>query len=347
MGILTSQKISTYYELFKTIDVSYSKEIMQVTGLITKQVFLKCVSDFWPCYIYSSSFQGAKVVVSIKSGILQKLERANNMVSLRFSFRVADKGDPLTFFVNTKSTGYVPYQGSDEMALFTLQFTQRPPDDLIEIMGRILDANVNSSKRKDERILINPESSRKLNISKESAVLIQNVPRQCILRDVSFSCARLIMMGVAKFLVNKEAFLKMDFDEPRETFLLKGNLANAELIEGRKELISLDLQYDENMVPMGYKIRINDYLSQIRPDGRGSENVIDKKPVPPKKPSAAPASSAAPTAAKPAAPGQQATEQPAAAQPSAAKPPETEWPSPDEIASAPPVNKVVDSKPPS
>ena len=327
MGILTSQKISAYYDLFKTIDVIYSKEILQVTGLMTKQVFLKCASDFWPCVISSSSFQGAKVLVSTKTGILQKLERANNMVSLKFSFKVADKGDPLTFFVTTKSTGYVPYQGSEDMALFSLSFTQRPPDDLIEIMGRILDAGVNSKKRKDERILITPDSSRKLNISKESAILIDNLPRHCILRDISFSGARLIMMGVAKFLVNKEAFLKMDFDEPRESFLLKGNLVGAEQVEGRKELISLDLQYDENNVQMGYKIRVNDYLSQIRPDGRGSENIVEKKPVqpPPAKPAAA-------KPAKPAAP--------------AAKP-ATEWPSPDEIASgAPPVNKVVD-KPPS
>jgi len=340
MGILTSQKISAYYELFKSIDVSYSKEIMQVTGLITKQVFLKCASDFWPCVISSSSFQGAKVLVSIKSGILQKLERANNMVSLKFCFKVADKGDPLSFFVTTKSSGYVPYQGSEDMALFTLQFTQRPPDDLIEIMGRILDANVNSKKRKDERILITPDSSRKLNIGKESAVLIDNLPRHCILRDISFSGARIIMMGVAKFLVNKEAFLKMDFEEPRDTFLLRGNLVTAEQVEGRKELISLELQYDENIVPMGYKIRINDYLSQIRPDGRGSENIVEKKPAQPAPPVKKPA---APAAAKPS-----ATPTVPAAQPAAAKPSTTEWPSPDEIASnAPPVNKVVDTKPPS
>jgi hypothetical protein len=222
------------------------------------------------------------------------------------------------------------------MALFSLQFTQRPPDDLIEIMGRILDANVNSTKRKDEMILINPESSRKLRINKESAVLIQNVPRQCILRDISFSGARIIMMGVAKFLVDKEAVIKMDFDDPRESFLMKGNLVSAEMVEGRKELISLDLQYDESIVPMGYKIRVNDYLSQIRPDGRGSENVVEKKP-------AQPAVKPAPTAAKPAAPAAQPS-----ATPTAAKQPATEWPSPDEIASgAPPVNKVVDSKPPS
>jgi len=283
MGILTSQKISEYYERFKSIDVTFTKEIIQVTGLMTNQVYLKCVGDFWPCVIFSSSFQGAKIVSNIKSGILQKLERANNMVSLRFCFKVAEKGNPVTFFVNTRSTGHSSYGGSQDAAIFTLQFTQRPPDDLIEIMGRILDANVASAKRRDERILINPETSRKIGIaSKESAIFIQKVPRHCILRDISFSGAKLIMMGVAKFLVNKDAALRMDFEDPRESYLIQGKFIRSETVEGRKELVALVLMFNENTVPMGYKIRLNNYLSQVRADSRGSEKGFGDEKVPKK-----------------------------------------------------------------
>jgi hypothetical protein len=182
------------------------------------------------------------------------------------------------------------------VALFNLQFTQRPPDDLIEIMGRILDANVASAKRREERIIITPDSSRKLNIfSKESAIFIQKVPRHCILRDVSFSGAKIIMMGVAKFLVDKEAALRMDFDDPRESFLLKGKLIRSEPVEGRKELVALGIIFDENSVPMGYKIRLNDYLSQVRAEDRGSEKTSGgaaKKSVPVKAPERTPAEKA-------------------------------------------------------
>jgi hypothetical protein len=273
MGVVTSQKITVYYDRFKNIDVTFTKEIIQVTNLITNQVFLKCVGDFWPCVIYSSSFQGAKIVVNTKSGILQKMEQANNMVSLRFSFKNADTGNPVTFFINTKSLGYSPYGGSADVALFNLQFTQRPPDDLIEIMGRILDANVNSAKRREERITITPDSARRLNVlAKESAVFIQGVPRRCILRDISFSGAKLIMMGIAKFLVGKDAALRIDFDDPRESFLLKGKFLRAELVEGRKDLVALVVLFVETIVPMGYKIRINDFLSQVRADTRGLED---------------------------------------------------------------------------
>ncbi|MDR2101324.1 MAG: PilZ domain-containing protein [Treponema sp.] len=276
MGLLTTQKITVYYERFKTIDVTFTKEIIQVTGLITQQVHLKCVSDFWPCIIYSSSFEGAKIIANVKSGLIEKMQQANNMVSLRFCFKSPETGNPVTFFVSARSVGSAPYGGSKDVAMLTLQFSQRPPDDLIEIMGRVLDANVNSSKRREERILLTIDSQRKLNVlSKESAVFIQGVPRRCILRDISFSGAKLIMMGVAKFLVDRESALRIDFDDPRESFLLRGKFIRSEIVEGRKDLVALVIQFDEAQIPMGYKMRINDYLGQVRadnrPDNRGGE----------------------------------------------------------------------------
>ncbi|MDL2229241.1 pilus assembly protein PilZ [Treponema sp. OttesenSCG-928-L16] len=294
MAVITSQKITTYYERYKTIEVTLTKEIIRVTGLITQQVYLKCVGDFWPCVIYSSSFQQAKVVANIRSGLVQKLQQANNLVSLRFCFKNADTGSPLTFFVSCRSMGYAPYGGSKDIAMFTLQFTQRPPDDLIEIMGRLLDANVNSAKRKEERILLTTDSLRKLKIlSKDSAVFIQGVPRRCILRDVSFSGAKLIMMGVAKFLVDKEAALRIDFDDPRECFLMKGKFIRSEEVEGRKELIALAILFDEPLIPMGYKIRINEYLSQVRADNRTDQTLQPPAPPPQTPAAAAPAAPAA------------------------------------------------------
>jgi hypothetical protein len=269
MSVLTQQKIASYYDRYKGINVTFTKEIIQVTGLVTQQVLIKCVGDFWPCVVYSSSFQEAKVVASVKSGITEKLQRANNSVSLRLCFRNPETGSPVTFFVTARVAGYSAYGESADMALFNLQFTQRPPDDLIEIMGRVLDANINSSKRKDERVLLTADSLRKLKIlSKDTAAFIQGVPRRCILRDLSFSGAKIIMMGVAKFLVDKDTALRLDFDDPRESFLVRGKFVRAETVEGRKELIALAITFDEALVPMGYKVRLNDFLSVVRADNR-------------------------------------------------------------------------------
>ncbi|MDR1143905.1 MAG: PilZ domain-containing protein [Spirochaetaceae bacterium] len=265
MGVITSQKITGFYERFKTIDVTFSKEIVQVTGLITQQVHLKCGGDFWPCVVYSTSFQGAKIAANTQSGLIQKLQTVNSAVSLRLCFKKPDNDQPVTFFVSARVSGYSPYGGSRDIALFNLQFTQRPPDVLIEIMGRVLDANIASAKRRDERIILNAEIIRKLGLlAKETAVFIQSVPRRCILRDISFSGAKLIIMGVAKFLVNREAALRVDFEDPRESFLIKGVFVRSEAVEGRKELLALAIQFDSKLIPMGYKVRLNDYVSQTR-----------------------------------------------------------------------------------
>ncbi|GHV45932.1 hypothetical protein AGMMS49546_33000 [Spirochaetia bacterium] len=312
MGILTSQKISAFYERFKGIDVTYTKEVIQVTGLQANQVHLKCVSDFWPCVIYSSSFSGAKIVANIKSGLVDKLQQANNSVSLRFCFKVPGEANPLTFFVSARSVDYASYGGSKDMALFNIQFTQRPPDDLIEIMGRLLDANFNSVKRREERIPVTAETQRKMGIlSNESAIFIQGVPRRCILRDISFSGAKLIMMGIIKFLEGKEASLRLDFEDPRESFLIKGKFAQVENVEARKDLLALMLAYDESIVPMGYKMRVNDFLGTVRAENRtgdsdsadassGAAKTVKAKPA--AEAPAKPAAAAVPDA-DPAAPG--------------------------------------------
>ncbi|MDR3148102.1 MAG: PilZ domain-containing protein [Treponema sp.] len=266
MGVLTSQKIAALYERFRDIEVTYTKEISQVTGLQSKQIYLKCVSDVWPCVIFSSSFQGAKVVINIKSGLIPKLQQANNMVSLRFCFMDPfQEGAQITFFVAARSMGYNPYGDTKDVGLLAIQFTQRPPDDLIEIMGRLLDANVNSTRRRGERILVTAEILRKLKIrSSECAVFIQEVPRRCILRDISFGGARLIIQGVVKFLLEKDASLRMDFEDPRESFLLKGKFTQAENVAYRKDMAIINLAFTQGQIPMGFKMRINEYFATAR-----------------------------------------------------------------------------------
>ena len=267
MGVLLSQKISVYYDRFKDIDVTFTKDMIQVTGLLTQQVHLKCGNDFWPCVVYSSSFESAKVVANIKTGLLGKLQGTNNFVNLRLCFRLPGEANPLTFFVAGRVQANAPYGNSQDVNMFTIQFTNRPPDDFIEIIGRILDANINSAKRKDDRIPMTADNMRKLSIlSSESAVFIERVPRRCILRDLSFSGSKIIMMGIAKFLLEKEAALRIDFNDPREVFTIKGKFVRAETVEGKKEMVALGLSYDPASVPMGYKIRLNDMLTSQRAD---------------------------------------------------------------------------------
>jgi hypothetical protein len=267
MGVLLSQKISIYYERFKDIDVTFTKDMIHVTGLLTQQIHLKCGNDFWPCVVYTASFSSAKVVANVKTGLLAKLQTTNNFVSLRLCFKPEGETNTVTFFVSARVIASAPYGNSQDVNMFTIQFTNRPPDDFIEIMGRILDANVNSKKRKEDRIPLTPENLRKLNlVSTETVVFIESVPRRCILRDLSFSGSKVIMLGVPRFLLEKEGSLRLDFNDPRVSYTIKGKFVRAEAVEGKKEMVALGISFDEASVPMGLKIRLNDMLTSARAD---------------------------------------------------------------------------------
>jgi len=270
MGILPAKKIAEYYETFKGIDITFTKDMIHVTGLIPEQVHLKCGSDFWPCVFFATSFQKAKIVANVNSGILDKLRQANNSGSLRLSFRnPEEKGAPVTFLVAGRAIGLSPYKGSKEIVMISFQFNHRPPDDFIEIVGRVLDANVNSAKRKDQRIMVTADTQRKLKlVSREAVIFMQKVPRRCIIRDLSFSGSKLIMMGVGKLLVDKNVTLRADFEDPRESFLLPGRFIRAEGVEGKQGMVALAMSFDDATVPMGYKIRVNEYLNTVRADSR-------------------------------------------------------------------------------
>ena len=78
--------------------------------------------------------------------------------------------EPITFFVTCQPTGFTHYtvQGPD-VQFVTLEFTQRPPDDLIQILGILLEANCNAQQRKDERIILTPETMKKLGLESREA----------------------------------------------------------------------------------------------------------------------------------------------------------------------------------
>ncbi len=264
MSIITSQQINNYYETYAKIEVTFTKEVIKATQLLSKHVFLKCSGYQWPCILYSSSMIGAKIILNSTPSHIEILRRANNLVQLRYAFQKNPKGDPLSFFVPAKVTGSALYdQKNPSLTFFSLTFTQKPADDLIEVLGTVLEANVNSQKRSEERILITTETLQKIGISsKELSILIQGIPRKGILRDISFSGAKVILLGLAKFIMNKEVVLRLEIEEPRQTLEIPGTIVRHEPVEGRKDISAFAIKFHEAKVPMSYKLLINDHLKQ-------------------------------------------------------------------------------------
>ncbi len=268
MGIARSQQVNKYYEAFKNIEITFTKEVIQAMNLNPHQSMIRIVgeaSEQSLCIVNSASMLAAKVIVPKSSKIYQKLSASPHIVSLKLSFFEPDGKGELSFFVSGKVTGCRPYHASPDLLLVNIEYTQRAPDDLIEKLGLMFDARVTTSKRSDDRIELTPKNMKKMGLAtKETIISIENIPRRCILRDISFSGAKLIVAGVAPFLLNKQCVLKFTFEEPDVILGLTGKIMRAEMVEGRKDLIAVAMQYTNNKVSLAYKVRLTQYFNQVR-----------------------------------------------------------------------------------
>ncbi len=264
-SITTNQQINEFYNKYRENEIVFTKDIIRFLRVDPRQIYVKCAGSQWPCIINSTSFQQAKIILGTTGGAFQQITKKDAPpVNLRYCFIESDN-QPLVFFVTCRVTDVTPYMNSHELAIVTLSFTQRPPDDLIYKLGSLMDANEGFLYRKEERIILNEDSQRLLGINKrESIVYIQNVPRKCILWNLSFSGAKIVVLGLPSFINGKDCIVRLLFSEPNEIIDVKGTIISAKEVEGRKDLAEAGIKFDENLVPLAYKIRINNYLSNKR-----------------------------------------------------------------------------------
>ncbi|MBR5096972.1 MAG: PilZ domain-containing protein [Treponema sp.] len=265
MALVTTQQLQDYYDHYRDSELTFTKEITNILKVDQRQIYVKCNGNQWPCIINSTSLMACRIIVGIKGGAYSQLsQKDTGPVSVRFCFTDSDK-QMISFFVNGRVSDIKPFMNSAELAIITISFTQRPPDDLIERLGSLLDANANAMRRKDERIILNPDVKRKLGLAKEEAIVqIQGVPRHCIIRDLSFGGVKLIMVGIQKYVENQQALLQMRFEDPGEVIQVGGVVVASSPIEGRKDILMVSIKFGDKTVPIAYRIRINNYLVNLR-----------------------------------------------------------------------------------
>ena len=265
MNISTSHQISRYYDYFRDKEIVFTKANLKSLKIDPRQIYIKCNGGQWPCIINSSSLQMAKIIIGTASGAFQEItKKKDNSLSLRYCF-LDQNNAPIHFFVNCNIGEVAKYQNTDELALVTLLFTQRPPDDLISRIGEFVEACENFKIRREERIDINSKSIQKLGIDKEeSVILVEQVPRRCVLKDLSFGGAKVMLVGIPKFLIEKSVVLKIEFSDTNESLGIPGKITNAEFLEGRKDISLCHIVYDVDQVPMSYKIHINNFITTVQ-----------------------------------------------------------------------------------
>ena len=71
--------------------------------------------------------------------------------------------------------------------------------------------------------------------------------------------------------------LRFMFSDPDEVVDVKGTIVKVDPIEGRRDIVSAGINFDENQVPLSYKIRINDYLSTNKKTFLEASSVLQAK----------------------------------------------------------------------
>jgi len=265
MSVATSHHISRYYDYYRDKEIVFTKANLKSLRIDPRQIYLKSNGGQWPCIINSSSLQQAKVIVGTSSGVYTTIQKNRTApISIRYCF-FDQNNEPIQFSVNCNVLDVKPFQGSNELAMLTLNFTQRPPDDLILRIGEFIEVNENFQNRKEERIAINDNSLRLLNIPKEeSYIFIAGVPRKCILKDLSFGGAKAMLVGIPKFLENKAVDLRLFFIDTNEKISLQGIIKNSDFLPGRKDISIVHIEFIPDEIPMTYKFHINSYITSYQ-----------------------------------------------------------------------------------
>lgn len=281
LPIATNQQINNYYDFYRDREIAFTKNVIRSLRMDPRQVYVKCGGSQWPCIVNSMSFLQTKIILGRQGGAFQEITKEGSpAVNLRLYFNEAE-GEPLIFFVTARVSSVNPYQGSSDLAIITLTYTQRPPDDFIYKIGRFIEVCSDFDKYKAERISMNTESKRRLSIDKEETVLwVQGVPRRCVLRDVSFDSCHVVFLGLSKFIQDKECTLRVQFVDPFETVDIKGRIVSTDAIAGRQDMVMARVQFTEDQIPLSYKTHISDCLASFRKTAETNKNVREKSSVP-------------------------------------------------------------------
>ncbi len=274
MATLPTQKLLNFYETYGDKELAFNKSIIEITGLETKKVFLKIRSGQLPCVIYSCSMKTAKIIMTLGADDFEDIKKANNYVNLRFSFfQEKETKAPIMFFVASVIKSYTPFNMTRQISndgssvfLVSLEFSQKPPEDLIEIIGRVLEASDNFVKRKALRINIDNKVCEDMGIASNRIVVeLQGSKRPCILKNASsFGCMVILALENPKTILLKRVKIIIPLLKDTSSFLsIEGEAVRAEPIPNSTGIYGIGLAFDENFIPFEWKEMLNKYLDKL------------------------------------------------------------------------------------
>jgi len=272
VNILGNSQINELFLKFNHSELTYQKAVSLALGLRPGSASIKLLGQVHPCIIHSSSFSAARIILKISPTLLEELRLGSRLGVLKMSFQTSPSS-PVEDFTLSGKYHLQSHQNAGDGALLLLirlDFTHRPPEGFIEIQGRYLRLRADAEQRKDQRLTVDDDTLKILGFkSSKGDILIDNIPRKCVLREVSFGGSTIILGGVAKFLGEREFNLTLDMIQGG-VLILPGQIIRSDPLEGYKAMAVLGLQYLSEKIP-------TDYLRAVQ---RGLDSESRPRPKP-------------------------------------------------------------------
>lgn len=254
MSVLGTSALQNLFYQFLSTEVTYNREVANAMGFLPTGSTIKLLGRYFPCVVHSSSFEEAKVLLRFPRELRVDLETATKQAALNLVFFNSKLGKN-EIFQMYGSFSVVQAQSPAEgpLSLFlTLAYSHRPHDSFLEIQGSYLNLQKEVHQRREERIPLNSQNLKDLGLaSLNTLVTIDSIERKCLLREISFGGAKVILTGLGKFLLQKPFELQFHhLDKGR--MLLPGQVTRTEEVEGHRELAVVGLKYHAEKLPVEY-----------------------------------------------------------------------------------------------
>jgi hypothetical protein len=267
MAVRTRHQSDAFYKKYFDHDVTFTNDVLKAINLIVHKNFIRFCGDSIPCVIYSSSLSGARVIVPLNRNNCEKISLGNKIASLNISFRQEKGPDPISIYINAKIMGFTPYKSEKpDINFVTLHYLNKPPDEFIFRLGEVLEARNDTSRRKEQRLIVDDEKAVKMNLQTDKISLFcQGKRNNCIIRDISYSGAKVITRGSKEMYLNKRVMLILNIKGLDGIGEMLCTVVHVEEIETSiaENFIVLGLKFDSEGIPESYKNWLKKYIEQL------------------------------------------------------------------------------------
>jgi len=249
-------QLDEMFERYKRNEITFTTEVVKAIGLVQKQLFIRYGSTRKPCSLHSASLTNAKVMARMNPLDLETITDADTVfvnycfghskiISNTTSFLVPYKLARLNTIMKIESDRY----------LVALENSTRPSDDLIRILGGLIEYRVGKAKRREPRIMIDSQSAEVIGLkTTASSITIDKAKTPCVVLDLSLSGAK-VLLSSEKQSVPREAVLTLPMVNPDEVLEIPCAIIRYDTgVE--KGTVTLGVVYQKESVPPEYRARI-------------------------------------------------------------------------------------------